>query len=110
MAVSWYGQQKMGLLQLDICIYFINLIPEQMIYFKYNVSFKKVGSLERLLETQKIERIDDEQGFNKLIRKGDDVYCFISPYGLEIRGEVVLSWGTTEEEALDSFFNSQAEV
>lgn len=81
-----------------------------MIYFKYNVSFKKVSSLERLLETQKIERIDNEQGFNKLIRKDDNVYCFISPYDSEIRGTVVLSWGTTEEEAMDGFFRSQAEI
>jgi hypothetical protein len=81
-----------------------------MIYFKYNVSFKKVNNLERLIESQKIERIDDVQEFNKRIRKDDDVYCFISPYGSEIQGAVVLSWGTTAEQAIDRFFSSQAEI
>jgi len=81
-----------------------------MLYFKYNTTFRKVSSIEHLLENKKIDYILSEEDFYKLLRKGHDLYCFIDPYKSEIDGVCALNWNTTEEDALDLFFLSQEEI
>jgi hypothetical protein len=81
-----------------------------MLYFKYNTSFKKVGTLQNLLDKQGIARIDDQENFLKRFSKGDNIYAFVSPYHSEIDAEIVLQWGNTEAEAWDKFYASQEEI
>jgi len=81
-----------------------------MLYFKYKISFKKVGTLSNFLEKQGITRIIDEEKFMKRFAKGDNIYAFINPYHYEIDGETVLDWANTEGEAWDSYFKSQDDI
>jgi hypothetical protein len=81
-----------------------------MLYFKYNTSFKKAGELSNLLEKQGVDRIMNEELFNKRFAKGENIYAFISPYHSEIDAETVLEWGNTEGEAWDLFYSSQEDI
>jgi len=81
-----------------------------MIYFRYNTSFRKVSSIEQILESKKIAYILSEEEFYMYLKKGHDLYCFIDPYKSEIDGVHALNWNLTEEDALELFFLSQEEI
>jgi hypothetical protein len=44
------------------------------------------------------------------LKEGHDLYCFIDPYKSEIDGVHALNWNLTEEDALELFLLSQAEL
>lgn len=81
-----------------------------MIYFKYKVSFKKVKNLDRLLVSQEITRIYNETEFKEHQLNNDNIYCFIDPYCSVIDNEIVLNWESTEEHAMETFYNSQEDI
>ena len=81
-----------------------------MIYFKYNTSFKKAKNLDNLLKKQEIVRILSEAEFKKRQLSGDDIYCFVDPYCSVIDDEIVLNWDETEEDAMNTFYNSSEDI
>ena len=81
-----------------------------MLYFKYDTSFKKGKSLEKLIINQGIDRIYNEEEFNKNFAKGIDIYCFIDPFSAEIDNEIVLNWGLSEGEAWDLYYDSADDI
>jgi hypothetical protein len=81
-----------------------------MLYFKYHSSFKKVGTLENLLEKQGITSIINEELFNKRFAKGEDIYAFIDPYHVEVDGDFDLNWANTEREAWDRYYQSSEDI
>lgn len=66
-----------------------------MIYFES----KKWGkSFDALLSSKGIYADEDDiREINKILRKGDTIYCGINPYVSEIDGDTHLIWDTDEE-------------
>ena len=81
-----------------------------MVYFKYKTSFKNAKGITTLVEKQQVTDIFDKDNLIKHIAKGDNVYCFIDPYSVEINDTIKLDWDLTEEGAMAKFYNSQENI
>jgi hypothetical protein len=83
-----------------------------MIYILKSGKFKKTNynSIEKLIEVFNLERIYDTVGLMKEHNKGNNVYCWISPFQYEINGINVMYWGTDPEKELRDFHRSNEEV
>ena len=81
-----------------------------MLYFKYNSSFKKAGTLTNLLANKNIVRICNEEEFNKHFAKDENIYAFIDPYNAEINEEYTLNWALSEGEAWDLYYGRADDI
>jgi hypothetical protein len=83
-----------------------------MIFFLKTTKFKatKYQSAEKLREATGVDEVVDAEKLNKELAKGNNVYCWISPYNSEIEGQLIIHWGLDPDAEMSLFHQSAEEI
>ncbi len=83
-----------------------------MIYIYKSGKFKATHytSAEILIDAYKLDELNDSEGLDRELRKGNHVYCYISPFVLEFEKKSVMYWHHTPEKAELCYHQSNEDV
>ena len=83
-----------------------------MIHVLKNSKFKEtnIQTAEELIRKYELDYLHEPEKLIKEHNKGNHVYCWISPFGIEIEDSVNMYWGTNPDNELNSYNNSSEEI
>lgn len=75
---------------------------------KFKVNHKCQSSAD-LISHYALDHLDEPEKFDKELRKGNHVYCWVSQFEMEINDKLFMFWSSKEEEAKDDYYHDSSD-